>query len=291
MPVGLGLLRLKWDSWKTRTNATTYKEIRMIRRFLHQTPHHLGLAFALILLASILYVPTVGAAPQHQHANAYVYWQTTAARKDLWNVDQQIWIDRKADHTYWALVWTFTGSDRGGYMGLQTDGTRFDRSVGETAIFSLWDANGARGPACDRFSGEGVGYSCRAAFSIAQGRHYRLRLWILDRDSAGQWWGAWISDGVNDWHIGDIRVPAANHQRVGDLRNFSEYFGPAVPCSQVPRSIVNFTQPAGNLRGQSYEVYSTLGQFQHDTCGNARATPVDYGWTHGATVVLGDRTN
>ncbi|XES00078.1 hypothetical protein HEP87_58105 [Streptomyces sp. S1D4-11] len=57
-------------------------------------------------------------------------------------------ITQKANHSYWAMMWDFTATPgNGGYMGLQTDGTRFNRTTGETAIFSLWNANASRGAA------------------------------------------------------------------------------------------------------------------------------------------------
>lgn len=234
------------------------------------------------------------AAAQHQYGAAYAYWQFQGPGDDFWETDQVLWIDQKAPHTYWAQYFQFTGSNDGGYIGLQTDGNRFDGSTGELAIFSLWNANGVRGPACDTFTGEGHGYSCRIPFTITTGVHYRLRVWRLESDDTGTWWGGWIAadDTQQDYHIGDIRVPSAGHQRFGQLMNFTEYFGPAVPCDQVPQSTVQLTQPAANLdtSSQTYAYYSHFTRFTKLDCTDGSGTPMDYGWTHGVQLVLGTHT-
>ncbi len=228
------------------------------------------------------------AVPQHREAAIHGFWNFTGPGNDLWNVDQTLWIEQKAHHTYWALNWTFTGFRDGGYMGLQTDGIRFDGSVGETAIFSLWNANATSGPSCGTFAGEGVGLSCRMPFTIQQDRQYRLRVWILGADAGGQWWGGWVSDGVTDHHIGSIRVPA-DHNRMTGVMNFTEYFGPAVPCDQVPQSVVHLTQPAANKGADRYGAYSTYTRANTLTCTNGWGVPEDHGWTKGVRLVLGDR--
>jgi hypothetical protein len=75
----------------------------------------------------------------------------------------------KATASYWAANWNWTDASYGGYIGLQTNGNRADDSAGDTAIFSLWNANGG-GPGCIRFSGEGTGMSCRLAYPIKTDR-------------------------------------------------------------------------------------------------------------------------
>jgi uncharacterized protein DUF3472 len=179
---------------------------------------------------------------------------------------------------------------------LQTDGVRFDGSTGEMAIFSLWNANGARGSSCGAFGGEGDGYSCRIRFTIKTGVRYRLRVWKLELDGSGQWWGGWIHSDYShhDYHIGDIRVPSDGHQFFGQVMNFSEYFGPAVPCSRVPRSVVELTQPAANSRGDkigTYGYYSHFSGFGKENCTGGSGTAKDYGWTQGVKLVLGGTQN
>ena len=137
-------------------------------------------------------------------------------------------VEQKAAATYWAQMWNWVGSSDGGYLGLQTSGSRFNGTSGDTAIFSLWNANAARGPSCGQFGGEGNGYSCRLAYSISTSPFYRYRVWRQNADAGGQWWGAWIqnlSTGT-DTYIGSIRV-AAGRSAMTNVQNFVEYFGTA----------------------------------------------------------------
>jgi len=130
---------------------------------------------------------------QHLNANRSVDWRFTGS--GFVNVDQLVSVVTRADASYWAMqwAWTDTSQSTGGYMGLQTNGSRFDGSSGDTAIFSLWNANASSGPGCGRFSGEGSGLSCRLAYPVYDdGNWYRLRVWRLQSDAGGQWWGAWI---------------------------------------------------------------------------------------------------
>jgi hypothetical protein len=126
---------------------------------------------ALSLLAGVAFTMTRHSAhaAQHQNANIYAFWNFGSAT-GFWNIDQRVQITKKAPSSYWAMLWGFTATpNEGGYMGLQTDGTRFNGSRGDTAIFSLWNANAASGSNCGTFSGEGSGYSCRLAYRIDPG--------------------------------------------------------------------------------------------------------------------------
>jgi len=226
-----------------------------------------------IVLASVT-VLLATASPAHaaQHQNAYLYsnWNFSGSTVGYWNVDQLMRVEQKASATYWAKLWTFRGASYGGYMGLQTDGSRGDGTTGETAIFSLWNANAASGPRCFTFGGEGVGYSCRLAYPFSLNTYYRLRVWRLNADTGGQWWGAWIQNTATG------------------VRNFVEYFGPAMPCTSVPRSQAVWTQPAANsLGGGLYQYGSTYASANKGSCTDGSATPISLGWTSGVGVVLG----
>ena len=233
----------------------------------------------------------LNATAQHQNGAAYAYWKFDGPGNDFWNVDQYVNIAQKAAYTYWAQYFTFTGSTDGGYIGLQTNGYRFDGSIGELAIFSLWNANAIRGSSCNTFAGEGSGYSCRIPFSIETGVWYKLRVWRLETDSGGQWWGGWItSDNNTEYHIGDIRVPTDNHLVFGQVQNFSEYFGPAVACNEVPRSIINLTQPVANSYNDQYnyyQYYSTSTGWNKLDCTGAMGMPTNYVTTWGLKLILG----
>ncbi|MGW2638339.1 DUF3472 domain-containing protein [Streptomyces sp. NPDC001348] len=230
-------------------------------------------------------------AAQHRNANEYALWNMHGAN-GFWNIDQRVQITRKANHSYWAMVWDFTATPgKGGYTGLQTDGVRFDHTTGETAIFSLWNANGSRGSGCGGFGGEGSGRSCRIPYAIDPQTGYRLRVWRLETDSGGQWWGAWVQNmrtGV-DTPIGSLRVPR-DRSLLGTPSNFSEYFGKAVACDKVPRSVAYFTQPAANaLGGGRYQYGSTYASSTRGNCTRGLVKLVNLGWTKAARVVLGGR--
>lgn len=243
-------------------------------------------AAGLAAVTAVLTLPAgPAAAAQHVGGSSYVNW--TATGSNYWNVDQYMMIERKGASTFWALQWFWSGGvPDGGYVGLQTGGT-----LGETGIFSIWNATAASGPNCATFGGEGVGYSCKVAYPINVNRWYRYRVWRLNADTLGQWWGAWITDtstGVETW-IGSIRAPSG---AVGTATpsNFEEYFGTAVACNAVPRSIVNWTQPAFNsLGGGVYQYGSSYAGSSNNTCVTATATAKSYPTirTRGVRVVFG----
>ena len=232
---------------------------------------------------------SASAAGQHQNANLYAYWNFHG-HSGFWNVDQQVQIAEKSPSSYWAMNFGFTTTPgEGGYLGLQTNGQRFNGSTGDTAIFSLWNANATRGTNCGSFGGEGTGKSCRIAYPINTGVYYRLRIWRLEADSAGQWWGAWIANPVTgrDSVIGQIRVPRAKTLLTTPM-NFSEYFGPAKTCDTVPLSAAYFTQPAANSRGGgAYDYGSVFSSSSRGPCTGGSVRVVTVGSTKAAVVRMG----
>lgn len=230
-------------------------------------------------------------AAQHRDANLAIRWDFRG-QTGFWNIDQQVLVSRKARNSYWAMQWSFTAAPSApGYMGLQTNGLRFDGSSGDTAIFSLWDANGRRGPSCGSFTGEGDGLSCRRGYSIRTDTWYRYRTWRLEADSQGQWWGAWIMNlrtGTETW-LGDLRVPRDRDLATPPL-NFSEYWGSAVGCDSVPRSTVYFTQPAANQQSPGrYAHGSSFAGSSRGACTGGSARDVAVGSTRAAMTTLGGR--
>lgn len=253
-------------------------------------------------LTGVLLLGSVAAAPahaapqappgttQHQNGAAHLVWDFTPQPMRAWNVDQTVEIGKKAKSTFWALQFGFAEVPDGGYLGIQTDGYRADGSVGETAIFSIWGADQARGGQCLPFGGEGEGQSCRAAFPIQKNTPYRLRVWQLDTDATGQWWGAWVRDGRTgvDQHLGDIHVTGASRSINGAL-NFSEYFGPQVPCNRVPQSKAYFVRPAGNSRSGEYDYYAHFQSFSTLSCVNASTRATTLGGVPAQLLTLGGR--
>jgi Domain of unknown function (DUF3472) len=245
---------------------------------------------------AVLYAPghaaiwaTNTARGQQQNANLYSDWAFQGSGTGYWNVDQQMKVEQRAPATYWAMLWTWAGASYGGYLGLQTDGNRLNGTTGDTAIFSLWNANAVSGSNCGTFGGEGGGYTCRLAYPIAANTYYRYRIWRGSSDSGGQWWGAWVEDtstGV-DTYLGSIRVSGGDTLATG-VANFVEYFGTAVTCTTVPRSQAVWTQPAANSEGNgSYQYGAQYAGMTKGACTGGSATPVNLGWTSGVRVVLG----
>ncbi len=228
-------------------------------------------------------------AAQHQNANVYANWNFSGAT-GFWNTDQRVQIIRKAHHSYWAMLWDFTVTPgEGGYLGLQTSARRPDGSTGDVAIFSLWNANAASGPNCGQFGGEGTGWSCRIAYPIAEQGDYRYRVWRLEADTGGQWWGAWMLNARSgqEQQIGAIRV-ARTKSLMAPPRNFSEYWGDAVGCDSVPQSVVQFTQPAANQQQPGvYQYGSRYAGTSRGSCTGGGVTEVDLGWTRAARATLG----
>jgi hypothetical protein len=261
------------------------------------TPGHPGAVLQMQDDANaVLYAPgqvaiwaTNTARGQQQNANLYSNWTFQGSGTGYWNVDQQMTVEQLAPATYWAMLWNWTGASYGGYIGLQTDGSQPGGSTGDTAIFSLWNANAASGPSCAAFGGEGGGYSCRLGYPITAGTYYRYRLWRGAADAGGQWWGAWIENTATgtDTYLGSIRVSSADTLATG-VANFVEYFGTAVTCTTVPKSQTVWTQPAANSEGNgSYQYGAAYSGMSKGACTGASATPASLGWTSGVRVVLG----
>lgn len=218
--------------------------------------HANKLRTSLILL--ILTISSIGMASAEQTVITY-----NQANNGYWNIDQNLSIEQKAPMTFWANYFNFINRiGNGGYLGLQTT------SVGDKALFSVWNANAAyptpyvNGSGCQPFVEFGNGYQCYLPINITTKTIYTLRIWGLDSDTGGQWWGAWISDGTSSNFIGKIRVDSSEI-RLRDSVDFSEYYGIwNSDCSQIPRSIVSWQAPTFNNK----ESTASFNGYYTDTC-------------------------
>jgi hypothetical protein len=175
---------------------------------------------------------------------------------------------------YWAHQFAFKNGD-GGYIGLQTNGYMQDAWVGKMAIFSIWDALEAEpgpGASCERFTGEGEGWSCRKKYNWVEGHTYCLRIEAYGIDEQeNEWWGAWIIDTstYEEIFLGRIKVPAS-WQR---LDNYSavwvEYYGKVINCNSIPYAEARFEQPTANDGIYSPKDLTTV---IGTTCPNANIT-------------------
>jgi len=177
---------------------------------------------------------------------------------------------------YWAHQFGLVGG-RGGYLGLQTDGHRFDGSVGKMAIFSIWDALSAEGVASGRFGGEGEGLSCRVPYLWEAGHGYRLRVWTVEPG----WWAASVTDeetGI-ETEIGFIRVPGDWRQLDTWSVMWTEYYGgPLASCADLPHSKVIFSVPTAD-RG-SVQPDRSVHRLGEGTCDGSATEPVRGGVRH-----------
>ncbi len=249
-------------------------------------PSRVLTCLAFLLLASAAH------AAQHQNAFLYVDWRTNYTTQSYARFEQSVQVAQKAPASFWASTWTWKNSSTGGYLGLQTDGNRVDGSVGDTVIFSIWNATAARGN-CQPFDGEGVGYSCRLAWTINPARKYRLRIQpsVNAADPAGQWWDAYIRDESTfvETRIGSLRASSSDTSFLLP-RNFSEYFGSQMPtCDDVPVSIAQWSKPTLKPLTGYLSVTPTYGSSFRGDCTGGSAISTYVGFQSVVKVTLGGR--
>jgi hypothetical protein len=177
-----------------------------------------------------------------------VSWKSNG--NNFWETDQSMWIEKLAPYTFWASQWSWTGTGLPAYMGLQTNG-----ALKGQAIFSAWNATGASGYNCGKFSGEGEGYHCLIPFNISTNTIYFYRVWRLNKDSVGQWWGAWIDSTF----IGEIRVNSSDTGMNVPV-DWTEYFGGGKTCDTSPKSVVDWAMPAFDYYGNGLGKYGYYSQ-------------------------------
>ena len=143
----------------------------------------------------------------------------------------------------------FDDKNTGVYAGIQTNGNLGDGiEVGNTFIFSIWDATDAfpEGNAvATTFSNEGSGYSLRRTYNWRTDRTYRItikRESFNDSTQVGRWSATILNtyNGISR-KIGEIEGPAgAKTLRTGAVFH-ERYGGPAVSCSGGTNNL----EPAG----------------------------------------------
>jgi len=198
-----------------------------------------------LCLTTVLLTSNIAIAQNYQDGNVAQYWDTQVS---AWNVDTYIWPARVSNDNFFAQQFFFEQevfADDGAYIGVQQIKGRKSR----LAKFSIWNATAAR-PAkngtCRNFDGEGIGKTCDLPFKFQNKKWYKLRVWRLEADANGQWWGAWIIDNRGrERHIGDIRAPLGTGN-IASTVSFNEYFGAPAACNTLPKSIVYFYRPSLN---------------------------------------------
>jgi hypothetical protein len=170
----------------------------------------------------------------------YIYWQRDASNLgvysvDYWSEEQYMWLEQKPANTFWTIGVGFANGDSGGYFGILTP------TIGDTALFSLWNSNAARGTSCSKFIEDGAGYHCSISIKINPYTLNKLTVKKLSVDSEGRiWWGAYF----NNKFVGALRVNSSN-KYLTVPQNFIEY-PPGGSCSTIPKAAVNWVPPTFN---------------------------------------------
>jgi len=214
------------------------------------------LIISIVILVAILgglwVFKSRAATPQGTYTN----WNWNAPAEGYNSFEHNLLIEKVTpDATYfWSHQFQIVGGD-GGYIGLQSHGSRVNGTVGKTAIFSIFSSGiaGTAGSCIVQQAGfDGYntsGTSCRVPFEWVEGRTYKLRVAYMSTDSTGKWWGGWVTDtstGVETF-IAQIKVPTTWKGLGAWSVMWTEYFGvqPAT-CDQLPYSKVRFYTPKAN---------------------------------------------
>jgi hypothetical protein len=157
------------------------------------------------------------------------------------------------------------------------------------AFLSAWNTRTADGPSCRALDRPDL-HRCRLPFAVEAGRWYRLRLWRLPADAAGQRWGVWIKNESTgrDTFVGRVALDPSRIL-VGNAVSHVEFFGGAATCAEVPRSAAVWAAPAGNSNGDAVGTYAVSARFVGgDASGcHGRVEPRSALSSQGAAINLG----
>jgi hypothetical protein len=226
---------------------------RLLRRAL--------IAVIAVVAAVVTLVPAVPASAAVSVNGPYSIWRWPASTSGFYNVDQRLTVlgHDPGIRRFWAQQFAFDAGD-GGYIGLQIGSSPNNTKI---ALFSIFNANGHAGPNCGSGSELGTPFhTCRIdPYNWVVGRTYRLRVWVVGTDSAGEWWGAWVQDTVTgvDSYIGSLRVPLSWNW-LDPWVSWTERFGAAAPtCAAMGWSRAAFQFPTANndsvsITGHSHDI-------------------------------------
>ncbi|NUP52132.1 MAG: DUF3472 domain-containing protein [Catenulispora sp.] len=151
-----------------------------------------------------------------------------------------------AGNVYWSNQFRFTNGT-GAYAGMQT--FRGAPDAGQF-LFSVWNAVDARpgspGTACQTFSGEGTGQSCRLKTRPVAGHVYDFRL----TSDGGGWFSVQVLDTTAHTSVTLGSIRTAEPGDLGpDPQTWVEYFDwndPAATCASQPYSAATVVAPVGD---------------------------------------------
>jgi hypothetical protein len=198
---------------------------------------------------------------------------------------QKVEITQEAHYRYWSAT-LYNASlkmPNGGpytglmYMGLQTNASRPDGTVGNMAIFSVWGGILASGAHCTVFHEFGTGWSCHLDYNFVANRAYIYRIGVHQFVTDGIWWLASVEDTVTKatTNIGLIKT-SRSFGGFTSMANFSEVWaGSYASCSAIPKSTVIWWPPqlGGVTVGTNTATYAGS---QTNACARGHAS-VGYG--------------
>lgn len=197
-------------------------------------------------IAAVLVLLTPTASQAVAVNGPYTYWAWPGS--NFYNLDIRLTVlgHDAGIRRFWAHQFHF-GFGENGYLGLQIGSSP---NLTKIALFSIFGANGHADGNCTQGTELGVPFhTCRVdPYNWAVGRAYRLRVWSLSVDSAGEWFGAWVQDTVtgSDRYIGRIRVPLS-WAGFDSSVSWTERFGTApATCSGMGWSKVQWDFPTAN---------------------------------------------
>ncbi len=197
-----------------------------------------------------------GVRPQGVYSN----WSWDTPSGGFTNLSHELTIEEVTPDApyFWSNQFNFVGGD-GGYIGLQSRGSRVDGTVGKTAVFSVFNSGiqGTTGCSVEQgnFDGaSGSGTSCRVAYDWQVGVKYKFRVEKGTVESNGTWWSGYITNTATGTEtlIAKYKV-LPSWQGLGDWSvQWTEYFGqlPAT-CNDLARSKVRFYKPTRTYNGQN----------------------------------------
>lgn len=231
------------------------------------------------LVGVLVVYRSFAATPQGTYSN----WFWSPPTSGFSNVRHTLTIEKVSENAtyFWSHQYKFVGGD-GGYIGLQSGGSRVDGTKGKTAVFSVFNAGiaGTSGGCTVQQAGfdggTGSGTSCRIAYDWIVGRTYTLKVQKGTIDSKGIWWVGTVVDMTTNiaTEIGRYEVPLT-WKGLGDWSvMWTEYFGVRPPtCEALPYSRVRFSQPTaedGAIVPTSSNSYLT----ETADCKNSKVTSV-----------------
>jgi hypothetical protein len=186
--------------------------------------------------------------------------------------------DPSPDGYFWSHQFWLEGGEAG-YLGLQTHNAELG---GPIAIFSIWRALDAEGPAwAAPFGGEGTGWSARIPYRWSTDVPYDLRVERGGVDSGGAWWRASVTDPTGRTaQIGHLLVPAHWGGLAASSVMWTErYAGPLRSCADLRHAVAEFTE-ATTDRGRTGPTLLRDHLANPVSCPNSRTRPIPGGSRH-----------